>query len=106
MSYVYCAYLSFSDIVAPVGAAAHHVGEGRFLLVSTSRICAFFATLIAVTVGPAVLWVRGADGWARPRPLLAPRLRPRPRMYLLPWFEVLASCKAWNSARESASATP
>ena len=60
MYYVYCAYLSFSDVVAPIGAAANHVGEGRFLLVSTSRICALFATVIAVTVGPAVLW--GARG--------------------------------------------
>ena len=55
MSYVYCAYLSFSDVVAPIGAANHHVGEGQFLLVSTIRICALFATVIAVTVGPAVL---------------------------------------------------
>ena len=56
MSYVYCAYLSFSDVVGPIGAAAHHVGEGRFLLVSSSGICAFFAIVIAVTVGPSVLW--------------------------------------------------
>ena len=61
MSYIYCAYLSFSDIVAPIGAAAHHVVEGSFLLVYTIRICAFFATVIAVTVGPAVL--RGERGW-------------------------------------------
>ena len=60
MYYVYCAYLSFGDVVAPIGAAAHHVGEGRFLLVSISRVCAFFAALSAVTVGPVVL--RGIDG--------------------------------------------
>ena len=56
MSYVYCTYLSFCDVAAPMGAAAHHVGEGRFLHVSTGRICAFFATVIAVTVGPEILW--------------------------------------------------
>ena len=49
------AYLSFRDVVAPIGAAAHHVGEGRFLIMSTGRVCAFFATVISVTVGPAVL---------------------------------------------------
>ena len=57
MSYVYCAYLSFSDVVAPIGAATHSVGEGRFLIMSTDRICAFFATVIEVTVFPSVLWV-------------------------------------------------
>ena len=41
-------------------AAAHHVGEGRFLLMSTDRICAFFATMISVDVVSAVLW--GARG--------------------------------------------
>ena len=56
MAYVYCACLSFSDAVAAIGAAANHVGEGHFLIVSNIRICAFFATVIAVTVGPAVLW--------------------------------------------------
>ena len=60
MSYVYCDYLSFSDVVTPIDAADHHMGEGRFLIVSTSRICAFFSTVIAVTVGLAVLW--GAQG--------------------------------------------
>ena len=60
MSHVYFAYLSFGDVVAPIGAAAHHVGEGRFLLESNSRICAFFSTVIAFTVGPAV--IRGAWG--------------------------------------------
>ena len=55
MSYVYCIYMSFSDVVVPIGAAANHVGEGHFLIVSTRRICAFFATVIAVAVGPAVL---------------------------------------------------
>ena len=73
MSYVYVAYMSFSGVVAPIGADAHFVGEGLFLLVSTIRIYAFFATKIAVNVGPEVLGVRGADGWARPRPLPAPR---------------------------------
>ena len=43
-----------------MGAAAHHVGEGQFLLMSTGRICAFFATMIEVAVGPEVL--RGAWG--------------------------------------------
>ena len=61
MSYVYCDYLSFCDVVAPMGAAAHHVGEGRFLLMSTGRIYAFFATMIAVTVVPSVLW----GAWGR-----------------------------------------
>ena len=61
MSYVYCTYLSLSDVVAPIDAATNNVGEGRLLLVPTSRICAFFATVISVTVGPAVLW--GARGW-------------------------------------------
>ena len=60
MSYVYCAYMSLCDVVAPMGSAAHHVGEGRFLLISTGTICELFATMIAVTVGPAVLW--GARG--------------------------------------------
>ena len=60
MSYVYCSYLSLSDVLAPIGASDYHVGEERFLLVSTSRICAFFANVIAVTVGPSVLW--GAQG--------------------------------------------
>ena len=59
MSYVYCTYLSFSDVVAPIGAAAHHVGEGRFLLVSIRRVCEFFAAVSAVAVGPAVIW----GGW-------------------------------------------
>ena len=59
MSYVYCTYFSFGDVVAPIGAAANYVGEGRFLLVSISRVRAFFAAVSAVTVGPAVL--RG--GW-------------------------------------------
>ena len=61
MSYVYCAYLSFSDVVAPIGAATHSVGEVRFLIMSTDRICAFLATVIEVTVGPAVLW----GAWGR-----------------------------------------
>ena len=43
-----------------MGAAAHCVGEGRFLLMSTGRICEFFAAVVAVTVGTAVL--RGARG--------------------------------------------
>ena len=60
MYYVYCTYLSFGDVVAPIGAATHHLGEGRLLLVSTSKICAFFATVIVVTVDLAVLW--GARG--------------------------------------------
>ena len=60
MSYVYCTYLSFYDVVAPMGAAAHHVGEGRFIIMSTGRICEFFATVIAVTVGLALL--PGAQG--------------------------------------------
>ena len=60
MSHVYFAYLSFGDVVAPIGAAAHHVGEGRFLLVSISRVCSFFAAVSVDTVGPAVLW--GTDG--------------------------------------------
>ena len=55
MSYVYCAYMSFCDVVAPMRADTHHVGEGHFLLVSTGRIYAFFATVIEVTVGPEVL---------------------------------------------------
>ena len=59
MSYVYCAYLSFCGAVAPMGAAAHHVGEVCFLLKSIGRVCAFVVTMIAVTVGPAVL--RGAQ---------------------------------------------
>ena len=42
--------------VAPVGAAAHHVCEGRILLVSVGRLCEFFAAVCAVSVGPAVLW--------------------------------------------------
>ena len=56
MSYVYCTYLSFGDAVAPIGAVAHHVCEGRILLVSIGRVCAFFASVPAVTVGPSVLW--------------------------------------------------
>ena len=60
MSYVYCDYQSLCDVVSPMGAAAHNVGEGRFILMSTGRICAFFATVIAVTVGLAVH--RGAWG--------------------------------------------
>ena len=48
--------MSLNDVVTPIRAAAHHVGEGRIILVSTSRICALFATVIAVTVGLAVLW--------------------------------------------------
>ena len=66
MSYVYCAYLPFCDFVSLMGNGAHHVGEGRFLLMSTGRICAFFATMIAVTVGPSLVWV------ARGRRLGAP----------------------------------
>ena len=56
MSYFYCTYLLFCDVVARMGDAAHHVGERRFLIMSTVRICAFFATVIVVTMGPAVLW--------------------------------------------------
>ena len=56
MSYVYCTYLSFGYVVAPIGAAAHHVCKVRLLLVSVSKVCAFFAAMLAVTVGPAVLW--------------------------------------------------
>ena len=33
MSYVYCTYLSLSDVVAPIDAATNNVGEGRLLLV-------------------------------------------------------------------------
>ena len=58
MSYVYCTCLSFGDVVAPIGATTHHVGEGRFLLVSIIRVCAFFVAMSAVTVGPAELWGR------------------------------------------------
>ena len=54
------AYLSFCDVVAPMGAAAHHVGEGQLLIMSIGRVCAFVATMIEVTVGPSVL--RGARG--------------------------------------------
>ena len=43
-----------------MGAAAHHVGEVLFLLMSTGRIYAFFATMITFGVGPEVL--RGARG--------------------------------------------
>ena len=57
MSYVYCTYLSSVDVVAPIGAAAHHICKGRLLLVSIIRVCAFFAAVSAVTVGPEVLWV-------------------------------------------------
>ena len=60
MSYVYCTYLSFGDVVALIGAADHHVGEGSFLIVSIGMVCAFFAAVSAVTVGPAVL--RGGQG--------------------------------------------
>ena len=56
MSYVSCTYLSFGDVVAPIGAAAHHVCKGRLLLVSVSRVCAFLAAVSAVNVGPEVLW--------------------------------------------------
>ena len=61
MSYIYCAYLSFCDIVAPMGAPDNHVGEGSLLLMYIGRVCAFVATMIAVTVGPEVL--QGARGW-------------------------------------------
>ena len=60
MSYIYCAYLSFGDVVSPIGVAAHHLGKGRFLIVSIIRVCAFFAAVSAVTMGPAVL--RGERG--------------------------------------------
>ena len=60
MSYVYCTYLSVCDVVAPMGAAAHNLGEGRLLLMTIGRVCAFVATMIEVTVGPSVLW--GARG--------------------------------------------
>ena len=43
-----------------MGAAAHHVGEGLFLLMYIDRAYAFVATMIAVTMGPEVLW--GARG--------------------------------------------
>ena len=56
MSYVYYTYMSFGDVVSPIGAAAHHVCEGRLLLVSARRVCAFFAAVPTVTVGTAVLW--------------------------------------------------
>ena len=61
MSYVYCTYLSFGDVVSPISAAAHLVGKGRFLLVSISRVCALFAAVSAVTVDPAV--IQGGWGW-------------------------------------------
>ena len=59
MSYVYCNYLSFSDVVAPIVDAVHHVCKGRLLLVSVSRLGAFLAAVSAVIVGPAVL----RSGW-------------------------------------------
>ena len=43
-----------------MGAATLYVREGRLLLMYTGRICSFFATMIAVAVGQAVLW--GARG--------------------------------------------
>ena len=39
-----------------MSADAHNVGEVRFLLIPTGRICALFATMITVAVFPAVLW--------------------------------------------------
>ena len=56
MSYVYCKYLSSGDVVAPIGAAAHHVCEVRLLLVSIRRVCTLLDAVLAVTMGPAVLW--------------------------------------------------
>ena len=55
MYYVYCTYLSFGDVVAPIYATVHHVCKGRLLLVSMSMVCALFAVVSVVTVGPAVL---------------------------------------------------
>ena len=55
MPYVYCTYLSFGDAVAPIGDAGHHVCKGSLFLVSVSRVCAFFADVPSVTVGPEVL---------------------------------------------------
>ena len=52
--------MSFYDVVAPTGAAAHHVVEAHFLILSTDRICAFLDTVIVVTVGPAL--VQGTRG--------------------------------------------
>ena len=56
MSYVYCTYLSFSDVVAPIGSAAHNVCKGRLLIVSVRMVCVFLAAMYAVTVDLAVLW--------------------------------------------------
>ena len=56
MSYVYCTYLSFGDVLAAIGAATHNVCKGRLLLVPVSRVCAFLSAMSAVTVSPAVLW--------------------------------------------------
>ena len=56
MSYVYCTYLSFGDVVAWIGDSDHHVCKGCLLLVSISRLCAFFADMSAVALGTAVLW--------------------------------------------------
>ena len=43
-----------------MGDSAHNLGEGRFLVMSNGRICAFLAIMIAVSVGPTVL--RGERG--------------------------------------------
>ena len=80
MSYVYCTYLSCVDVVAPMGAAARHMCEGRLLLVSIIRVCAFSAAVSAVTVGSAVIWDE----------------RVRRLCTSAPWLGVLASCRAWT----------
>ena len=61
MLYVYCTCLSFGDVVAPIGAAAHHVCEWRLLSVSVRRVCEFLATVFMVTVGPAI--ILSEQGW-------------------------------------------
>ena len=48
--------MSFGDVVAPVGGAAHNVRKGRIILVSVGRVYEFLDAVSTVTVGPAVLW--------------------------------------------------
>ena len=55
MSYIYCTYLSFGDVVAPIGAATHNVFKGCLILVSVGRVGAFLSAVSTVTVVPAVL---------------------------------------------------
>ena len=79
MSYVYCTFLSFGDVLEPIGAADHHVGKGRFFLCPLAGYVHSSLPCLQLPWVQQYFRVGVADGRARPQPLPAPRPRLRPR---------------------------